>query len=156
MKNLNPFKMFRFYAAILMCCFVFFPLCLFHFIDTVQLLPLAKKANGKVIDVKFGQFLHKGFYPVIKFSDSYGKIYQFDGYGRAYWPWEKRAQVGQTVEVLYDPQNPSRARVNTFYELWGCNIEDFLVFSFFVGCVVLVFKMDRIFDYWLNRKRAAK
>ncbi|MCK0154387.1 DUF3592 domain-containing protein [Alcanivorax sp. S6407] len=32
--------------------------------------------------------------------------------------WECDDQIGTTVEVIYDIQNPSNAKINTFIEMW--------------------------------------
>jgi hypothetical protein len=52
-------------------------------------------------------------YPVVHFNTPDGLEHSFrSNLG------EGHAQVGQRVEVLYDPQDPSRARLRTWQALW--------------------------------------
>src|SRR5690349_9784154 len=51
-------------------------------------------------------------YPVIQFHTPDGKAHEFQSNVGSSWG------VGQRVEVLYDPDTPSRARVNSFRDLW--------------------------------------
>ena len=51
-------------------------------------------------------------YPVIQFHTPDGKAHDFQSNVGSSWG------VGQRVEVLYDPDTPSRARVNSFPALW--------------------------------------
>ncbi len=50
-------------------------------------------------------------------------------------------QVGQTVEVRYDPQNPENAAINAFTELWGLTaaLGGFGAVTFLVGLGLLYF-----------------
>ena len=52
--------------------------------------------------------------PVIEFQAN-GQSYQFDGGNASYPP---AYEVGETVSVIYDPENPNTAQINKWSERW--------------------------------------
>ncbi len=67
----------------------------------------------------------KVYYPMISFSTEKGEKVQFQssmGSGN-----KRKYQVGQIVELLYDPDKPQKATLNKFFHKWFWVI----LFSFF-------------------------
>jgi hypothetical protein len=78
-----------------------------------QLIAVAAKAEGTVVD--FERRSSKGgtsYAPVFAFTAADGATRRFTTSGSGDY------KKGESVEVLYDPQNPEDARLNTFMELW--------------------------------------
>lgn len=81
--------------------------------DTRELISTAARAPGTVVD--FERRSSKGGssdYPVIEFTTTSGEIRRFTTTGAGDFV------MGETVEVLYDVDDPAEARVNVFIELW--------------------------------------
>ena len=88
----------------------------------------AARAQGKVVDNRRTLSTDSGegrrrfettsetFHPVVEFATPAGEIVRFIGStGGAGAP---EYQVGERVEVLYDPRNPRRAQMAAFSQLW--------------------------------------
>ena len=54
-------------------------------------------------------------YPLVEFQTAGGQTIRFEA--RTGTPWAGQ-KAGRPVEVVYDPQNPQHAVVNSFVELW--------------------------------------
>lgn len=82
-----------------------------------ELSTRGESAIGRVVEMEEstdGEGSCCVYSPVIEFNAN-GRPVRFEG-GNASDPPAYR--VGQEVEVLYLPDNPSRAAINSFYELW--------------------------------------
>lgn len=55
------------------------------------------------------------YYPIFSFTDKEGKTYAFKSSSGSNPPAYK---TGDTVSVLYDPENPTEARADSFFDLW--------------------------------------
>ena len=55
------------------------------------------------------------FYPVIEFKTQTGEVFRFEG--KTSGP-ENEYKIGEQVEILYDPQDPQGAMINSWKELW--------------------------------------
>jgi len=86
-------------------------------------------AQGKVLRVRFGR-LHLGTNvprPEIEFVDSRGQRIEFHSQQGASWnPWP----AGSTVQVYYDPEDPTNAEIKTTLGV--------ILFSVGVGSVVIL------------------
>jgi hypothetical protein len=86
--------------------------------QTIASVIKGKKSIGRVVEIKYSPSsvgrLSSCSYPVIAFSDMNGARYSAQGHqcGGNYW-------VNKKVEILYDPADPSRNKVNNFFEVWG-------------------------------------
>ncbi len=90
-------------------------------INTRSFIDTAVSAQGTVIDLKLRSSTDsKGrsssvYYPVVKFTPSNGEPTTFESNSGSKPPAFKK---GQQVEVLYHPQEPNSAMINSWLELW--------------------------------------
>lgn len=99
--------------------------------NTVEFTQLASTANGKVSKLVV---IERKFYPEVSFSNSENETVVFtSNYGCKPACYKE----GDTVSVLYLPNSPKKAQLNTFFSLWmptilTCGIGIlFVVFSLF-------------------------
>jgi len=101
-------------------------IAVFLFLKTKRLLSVGKTAKGKIVDVvkKESQDQdEEGFsststtyYPVIEFKTVTGQVIKFEaGVGRSN---QNAYEIGHTVDVIYDPNKPQDAKINSFLQLW--------------------------------------
>lgn len=105
--------------------------------QTLQFIKNASSAKGKVTELNSGQF-----HPQVAFTTQDGKQIQYPQNGLI-----KGYSVGEEVAVLYEPQNPQNACVDTFGALWGGYI-----FFFILGIVFIVigtFKLLKPNSKWI-------
>jgi hypothetical protein len=94
---------------------------------------LADRTTGEVVAARSG-FGMQNTVPVVEFGAAAGGIYQFTGRmkGMAF------HRVGDTVNVLYDPADPTRAEIDFWPELWlGVAVFGLLAVAF-VGVTAFV------------------
>ncbi|MEE3715412.1 DUF3592 domain-containing protein [Tumidithrix elongata RA019] len=89
--------------------------------DTYAFLDKAILTRGRVLELDTRSStdsdgdLSYSYYPVVEFTNSRGNLVQFTStLGRN----PPGFYQGQEVEVLYNPQNISSARIATFGEIW--------------------------------------
>lgn len=71
--------------------------------------------------------------PVVRFTTSEGREIEFHGRGGS----ESSLAEGDRVTVVYDPSNPIRASLATFFDVWLPSAVAFTVTFLFGGCVLL-------------------
>ena len=85
----------------------------YKFSETRQLISGGVKAKGAVVGFeRRSSKSGSSDYPVIEFATVSGEIRRFTTSGAGDFA------KGEAVEVLYDPGDPSSARVNVFIEKW--------------------------------------
>ena len=91
---------------------------LYSLISTSLFLKKAKKAEGIVLELIASKDSENEtlYAPVFEFKDQSGQSYviRSSTYTNDY-----VFKVGQKVEVLYDPSSPQKARINSFFNIWG-------------------------------------
>jgi hypothetical protein len=96
------------------------------------------RAEGKVIQLRERQDSEHGtmYSPVVLFRDSSGADHTINSSGYSTVPHHR---IGESVVVLYRPDEPSSAKLNEFMEVWGLpTIAGFLAgFYLPVGFMVL-------------------
>lgn len=112
----------------------------YMYADTRELIATAAKAPGTVVD--FERRSSKGGssdYPVIEFATTSGEIRRFTTTGAGDFV------RGETVEVLYDVNDPAEARVNVFIELWlgSLALGSFGLLCLGVGIGTLLYERSR-------------
>ncbi len=55
------------------------------------------------------------FYPVVEFKTQTGDVFRFEGKTSGA---EHEYKIGEQIEILYDPQDPKGAMINSWKELW--------------------------------------
>jgi uncharacterized protein DUF3592 len=96
-----------------------------------------KLAPGQVVDRKIsGAGIHKSVYPVIEFTSADGRQHRYTspiaGSGVP-------TQIGEAVEVRYDPSAPDRAAINTFGNLYMPAIIPMVIAIFPLGALGAIF-----------------
>lgn len=71
-------------------------------------------------------------YLIVEFRKSEGQLVSFKDQGPA-------VDIGDKVEVLYNPANPSQARVRDFWKLWG-----WWLFAFCIGTAMVIWGISRL------------
>jgi len=102
---------------------------------TVSLLRVAAKASGVVVEEvrRSSQDGGTSYAPRVRFHARDGKAVDFVSSISSSPP---RYVVGDRVSVIYDPANPSRARINSFWDLW------------FLPMILGVLSMFNLVLYW--------
>lgn len=80
-----------------------------------ELSSIGLPAQGKVVKV-IEHTVSKGganYYPNVTFNTSQGEIITFEATGIV-----GSYKVGDTADVIYNPQNPHNAEINTFWAMW--------------------------------------
>ena len=87
-------------------------------ISTVELVLTGVFTHGTIIEIKGGY--DGAFYPVFKYQTEEGTWYRETGVGSSHplYPIYAVYSVGKRVPVIYDPDNPTTAGINTFMQLW--------------------------------------
>lgn len=89
----------------------------FFYSSTQTFLETAQKTQGVVTDlVRSTSSDSTTYQPVVEFQIQEGRIIEFTSNSGSNPPSYTR---GESVEVLYDPGRPEKARINGFFSLWG-------------------------------------
>lgn len=114
----------------------------YSFVSTREFLGNAVSANGVVIDLEEhwdSDDSSYTYYPRVRFQTEGGQAYEFTGdVGSS----PAAFDVGEEVRVLFDPADPSGARIDSFMQLWFVSVilgGLGLVFSIVGGGSVFVF-----------------
>ncbi|MGH1469067.1 MAG: DUF3592 domain-containing protein [Bdellovibrionales bacterium] len=119
---------------------------------TQDFLNSSQQATGVVVNIdshlsRSSEGVHTTMYsPVIKFKDSFGKTTTFKNNLSSS---SNSYRIGDFVEVLYIPENPSKARVKSFMSLWFTS----LVLGFIGGVCSLIGGTGLYFTIRKNRQR---
>ncbi|MCS7031334.1 MAG: DUF3592 domain-containing protein [Gloeomargarita sp. SKYG116] len=100
---------------------------LWEVLRTYQLLQVAVKTSGRVIDLEYrrqrvGRVPYDAYYPVVEFVLPNHQLVRFTSQ-----VGNLGCRVGDTVPVLYHPQRPQVARLAYFRDLWGVTLAFLLV-----------------------------
>ncbi len=126
-------------ALVLLSALVSLGLTAFFYQRTQKFLRDATRADGQVVRLVERPSSGSGtvFYPVYAFRDAGGQereIYSSTG------SFPPSHSVGDTVRLLYRPEQPSAARTDDFFSLWGLPaiLGGFGVLELLVGVGLLV------------------
>jgi hypothetical protein len=110
-------------------------------ISTFQFVRAASPADGLVQKMDLvGRPGHHAYQPTVVFTDQAGQTRTFTESGSD----PPAFRVGQRVRVLYDRNDPSRARIKAFSTLW--------LFQTFIGVLGLAFTIMGSVGTWQARK----
>ena len=108
---------------------VFLVVGVWTFFSTRSFIATAARADGVVIDLELSRSDDSStYYPIVAFRTQDGQEIEYQSNTGTNPP---SFRVGESVTVLYDPQDPYDARIEAFSELW--------LFSIIFGSVGLVF-----------------
>jgi Protein of unknown function (DUF3592) len=85
------------------------------FVKELRFVRGAERATGTVIDLSSS--LSEGsftYYPIVRFTTAEGRTVEFQSPSGSSSP----PDVGDRVEVLYDPDNPRDAQLSGFFDIW--------------------------------------
>lgn len=84
--------------------------------STLDFSAVAESAEGQVVDVEYHRSTkHRSYHPVVRFRSANGEEINFT------FEDARRPSIysrGDVVTVLYDPQAPHGARIDSFLQLW--------------------------------------
>jgi len=107
----------------------------------------AAAATGRVIRLQPGSSRHGTvYYPVIQFVSEDQQEITFKGNNGSR---PAAFHVNDPVEVLYDPDDPHHAYINSFMEFWGSS-----VILFAAGCVFVAIPSGMLLSQARRRSRA--
>lgn len=89
------------------------------FYRTRQFIAAAQTATGTVVDIARRARRFRGGwinYPVVRFTAGSGEEFEVTS---SFGTDPPTHQLGQAVRVFYDPHDPGRARIDSFFSLWG-------------------------------------
>ena len=104
----------------------------------------AIKSQGTIIKLVENHSDGKTLYsPVFTFIDNKGKKHKIFSSTSSYPPI---GEVGDTIEILYDPNNPKHAEENCFFNIWGIALIPFGlgIFYFIIFGVVAFYTQRKI------------
>ncbi len=88
--------------------------------DTRSFLAKATKTEGTVVQLVLSYSNHsRTYHPVVRFTERNGQTIEFVSSIGSNPPGYSE---GEKVEVLYLPAEPYKARLNSFFSLWGASI----------------------------------
>lgn len=115
------------------------------FLDSRQFVQEAEKASGTVIDFKERSSQDSYTYaPIVSYKTAANQTIEFVSSTSSNPPSH---QAGETVDVLYIPNDPYDAEINSFFSLWGIS----LVFLS-LGLIFLTLGFVFVYFYFKERK----
>jgi hypothetical protein len=92
----------------------------FAFNSTQNFLEKSVTATGTVIDLRLEYSEDSNvYYPLVKFQTENGKEIKFKS---SFGTNPPAYQVGEEVSIIYLPDNPNKAQINSFWSLWFLSI----------------------------------
>jgi len=126
-------------AVVLLSAWVSLGLTAFFYQRTKTFLDHAGRADGKVVRLVERPGSDSGtlFYPVFAFRDAGSREHEIY-FGTGSFP--PSYSVGDTVKLLYRPEQPNDAKIDDFFSLWGLPaiLGGFGVLELLVGAALLV------------------
>lgn len=116
--------------------------------STQQFLKVALKASGTVVEMREVYDSEDGDYtyrPIIDFTDRRGVAHTYTSATSSYPP---AYEVGDKVELLYDPQKPDQVSINTWIDLYL----GVLILGIIGGTFVLISGLILYFGYRRQQK----
>jgi len=98
---------------------------IYFFVRTNRFLKTAVKTEARVLDNERRSSDSDSVYvPVFSFVDKAGK----EHHARSSWGfYPPKYQVGDSISVLYDPQDPAKADIDSFTNLWLASVIAFVL-----------------------------
>src|SRR5262249_20309924 len=88
----------------------------YFFLDTLHDIVANARADGTVIDLITEPHEDDTYYPRVRFTTLTGEPLEFTS---KFGTHPAAFGIGETVTVLYDPANPTVARIGSFLGLWA-------------------------------------
>jgi len=90
-------------------------LATFSFRNTLAFIKKSEKTTGTVVSIRTFQSEEEVYAPVFSYRTKDGRVFSYElDEGTNPPSWE----IGETETILYDPDNPSRARLYTYFRLF--------------------------------------
>lgn len=118
----------------------------FAFKSTSRFIETAHQSQGRVVALERRESTNSegrrsvSYYPRVEFTPRRGNKTVFTSSSGSSPP---SYNVGDKVEILYDPQNPSKAKINAFFAKWGGSLILTIMGSIFslVGGFIMFFSI---------------
>jgi len=117
-------------------------LSLSAYIKNQAFLKIANSSTAKVINfAKINAQNGVTYAPVFEFRDKQERLHQVQSHTSSSYPLY---EINQSIDILFDPQNPNEAKIDKPFEIWGA----FLIMSlvgvlfFSVGVILFVLKIE--------------
>ncbi|QQR69685.1 MAG: DUF3592 domain-containing protein [Alphaproteobacteria bacterium] len=110
--------------------------------QSFEFVASSTSAEGEVVKIQESVSSRRRYRPVVEFTTEDGRTIRFVGSGSVPAMYEK----GETVSVLYNPDHPEGAKIDSLLDLWGGP----LVLGFFGSIPFLALLNTRAAD---NRRR---
>jgi hypothetical protein len=104
---------------------------------------VAKGEHARAVVVALRHSSSSGYSPVVDFKTAAGTKVEFIGRNGSSPP---SFDKGEQIEVIYRPENPSSAKINTFMELWAAPL-----FLTLFGTIFSAFGFACVFVVWRRR-----
>jgi len=104
-------------------------LATYFYVDARHFVDRAVHADGVVVALRQVGASNTRRYAIVEFQTPSGLRSQFQS--NAPGGMMPRFRIGERVDILYDPRDPSDARIHSFVDLWGL--------SLCLGCIGFVF-----------------
>ncbi len=116
---------------------------LYAYMSTTEFLKSADTAEGVVLKLIPVEGDETTYAPVFGFKDRSGESHVIESSSSSNPPAFER---GEKIEVIYDPEKPQNARINSFFNLWGGAVILGIVGIFFLifGLIFYVIKKKSI------------
>jgi hypothetical protein len=88
------------------------------------------------------------FVPIVRFQTATGRVFEVEGRIDNKSALQKLCKSGAKVEIIYDPQNPKRAVINTFAELWFVPL-----LAWFIGVGFIIVPPFTIWKYYQEQRK---
>jgi len=111
-------------------------------IDNLRFVARAESADGVVVDI----VEREDYYPVVRFFTADEQRVQFEAGESAGDP--SHFQIGESVGVLYNPENPRDARLDTWVSRWGYGTIQLLL-----GLFIFLVSLAGVIQSRLGRRR---
>lgn len=106
-------------TALRILSYVGFVVCLFFIYKTSSFVMDAEKSIGKVIRIDSYRSTGKGksmqYAPIIEYNDSQGNSYVSEP---RWYSANSKYNVGQSVEIIFPKEDPSKVKINNFFAIW--------------------------------------
>ena len=105
------------YSIVLITGFVLLIISLTTFKNCLKLTKSGNKTIATVIDLQ--KNAENAFTPIFKFTTYTGEAITFKGFGASSPP---AFNIGEKVNIVYDPEKPGNAKVLTYFGVFGLAI----------------------------------
>ncbi len=102
-----------------------------------------RRGNRTISERENGMFV----VPIVQFQTATGQVVVVEGKVDNTSVLQNLCETGEQVEIIYDPQNPEHAVINTFAELWFVPL-----LAWFIGVAFIIVPPFTIWKYYREKR----